>query len=142
MFTKAIKNLILTNASFASRLASFDFGDGVNRPAIFTGERPDDAFLPCITMDETAISDFGCKGYRGGVIQVELSLWGDRTMATSDLGEMANDLWRTIHWRNVTVQGYRTTAIIANPPERIGDQNDFTGYYVPAEITYMEEATT
>lgn len=138
MWTKAVKDLIQENVLFCDKLSTFDFGDGMKRAAIFTGEAPEESFRPCITMDEAAVSDFGCRGYRGGVVRVELTLWADRSAAISVVSDLADELWRTVHWRNVSVDGYRTTSVMADPPERVDDMDKFVGYFIPAEITYME----
>ena len=141
MWAALLKQLVECDTAFCSKLSRWDFGDGVLRPAIFVGRPPLEAYSTRVVIDQTpgGVGEYSTRGARGGVIECEVSLWGDRTINLAHLGILADDLWRILdRARVVPPVRYIVTQNIAAPPTAIRDTEDFPGYAIPVEITYLE----
>ena len=138
MWSAAIKAAIEASPIIAPMLARWDYGDGVRRPAIFVGEVPIACGAPRISLSESGVDRYDTRGYRGGRVVVQVTIYGDKALGVSGLGSLAHSVWRLINRRAVAVDGYRSARVLATPPSQIEDVDGFPGWTFPAEITILE----
>jgi len=140
MVVTAIRNLLASNADILSQLAQFDFGDGSNRPAIFTESVvPRTCGNPAIVIEQDDGGEFETRGRRGAIVRARLTVWGDKNATGKPLRSLAFDVWRLLDRSTYMATGYKAWPIVATVPAFITDGDGFPGYRITATTRILEE---
>lgn len=140
MILKAYHDLIVGNSDLTSEIASYTVG-GDDVPAVFTIDPiPEDAPLPAvrITMVGGGIEG-GTKANKGGTMVVDVAVFVDKTNSRAEAEDIAWKLWLLLERGEIDIDGYDSTAVIADLPVDISDPDGFPGYLVSTQVLFLEE---
>lgn len=130
----------LVASALATELATYDFGDAVEAPAVFTIDPiPEDAELPAIVVTELGgSSDFGTRAKRGAEVDVDVRLWGDKDRSEKALRDLAWRVFLEMHRAHLDVDGFEEVGCFATPPRKLFDPDKFPGYLVSVRARIIE----
>jgi len=116
-------------------LATYDFGSGA-LPAIFTTpDVPEDAATPFILVSTVGGFLAGRdRAYRGGIVTVDVTLWGSKGDSEKTLRELADTIWFTMDRAPITVTGMEAVYCLADPPRRFTDSDRYPGFVVNCRV--------
>jgi len=121
-------------------LSTYDFGNG-DAPAIFTtDEIQEDAATPFIRISTVGgFRDGTDRTSRGGVVLVNVVLWGAKNDSGKILRELADTIWFALDRAPIEVGGYDVPYCLADPPNRLNDRDGFPGYVVSCRVLVRKE---
>jgi len=134
-----VKSTLLTHNEIIADLATFDFGDGVQRPAIFSRSEPAlESPNPCIALELISGDSLGDRGRRGSTAEVQVNIWGDKIGSDKPLRTLAMNVWRALDRSSPTITGYTTLGSRATNPQAIPMEDNFKGYFLIHYIKILE----
>lgn len=123
-------------------LATYEFTDGANSPAIFTTPViPEDASYPAVIVgDIVSSSPFGTRDQRGGESLLEVRVYADKDRTNDDIVDLANAIWRCLDRSSLdlSADGYAASMCMADPPISLVDEDGFPGYLIRVKIRFHE----
>jgi len=130
---------LLEETAITAELATYNFGAGAV-PAVFTGDIPKDAATPFIHLSPVGgyLSGRDRKN-RGGVVSIDVNLWGSKGDTEKTLRELADSLWFAIDRAPIEVPGMEAVYCLADPPRRLTDSEGFPGFNVTCRILVRKE---
>jgi len=131
---------LVTETAVTNGLSTYNFGNG-DAPAIFTtDEIQEDAATPFIRISTVGgFRDGTDRTYRGGVVIVNVTLWGDKNDTGKTLRELADTIWFALDRAPIEVSGYDVPYCFADPPNRLTDRDGFPGYSVSCQVLVRKE---
>ena len=140
MIVAAVRDAIVALPGVTVDLATWDFGDGVRRPAVFTREpAPAECENPVCTVTLAGGDNYGTRDQRGGEIDVEVKVWGDKLGSEKRLRGLAMALWRGLDRAALTIEGYNHGGTQAYAPRGLTDAEGFPGYVMLVRVRALEE---
>jgi hypothetical protein len=122
------------------RFAVWDFGDGINRPALFTIDPPPEgagAPLAIITEDPQS-ETWGTRDKAGCVANVHIAIKGDKTRSDRELRDLANDVYKELNRCDLMATGYIVVSVFATKPYRTSDADGFPEYAIDVSLRIIE----
>ena len=142
MLPEAIHALLVAEADVVAGIATYDFGDVAEQPAVFTMESgvPEDAAYPCIYVQQVSAADFGCRDKRGGDVALDVTLYGprDRSVTEAALEDTARAVWSALHRATLCLTGFSPWGCTAMLPAKTADPSGFPAYRVPVRARVLE----
>lgn len=122
------------------RFATWDFGDGVNRPAIFTIDpAPEACGAPLAIITEDPPSErWGTRDARGTVANVHVRFKGPKLRTDKELRDLANDVWLALDRCSLTITGWQCVSVMCEKPYRTSDADGFPEYAMNVQIRIIE----
>lgn len=140
MLLGPIQNLLQSAPRLIQGLGDWDFGDGANRPAVFTMEPPMGSPRPCVILEQNSSTRNGTRARRGSRVSLTALVMGDRDATDKILRGVANEVWRTIDRARVVSSGYDVLPLAAESPTRgATDADGFPSYSISIEALIFEE---
>jgi len=133
----------ITGSSLAASLATYDFGSGAE-PAVFTIEpAPEDTKGPFIIITQVGgdFSNVRDRTTRGGNIDIDVKLWGDRDNSHKVLRDLSYELWQLLDRATFDVDGYHVLQCLSDPPGYIGGDRNFPGYLLRCGVLIRESVS-
>ena len=144
MIEEKIADLLLAEVKVYDVLATHDFGDGTQRPAIFAGEdeAPDTADNPCIMIDfEVGGPDDESRAARGAeAVYTVLTRW-DKGTSPKVRRDHAFEIWKALARATVIPDaelGLEDATLACGLPGRITDAEGFPGHELTVTTTLIE----
>lgn len=124
----------------AHELATYDFGDTADKPAVFCREpAPVDCGNPHITLSLEGGDNEDMRGLRGVRAIVEMRVQSNRVGSEKQSERIAWNLWRTFHMRALTFDDWDNAGVLCGLPVSITDSDGFAGYSLTLEIVATEK---
>ena len=132
MLIDELHHLLTGTPMVAAAMARFDFGDGVQAPAIFTTDpAPEDADAPfLVIVQDGGLSGRGTRSSRRANPTGTATLWGDFTRSDRSLLALAEMVWRKLDRCELTVSGFGLAFIAADFPQKTRDGQGYPGYVI------------
>ena len=140
MIIKPIQNFLAADAGITAQLSTYQFSSGVDSPAIFVGDIPDDATFRCLLIEALPGTPWGCRGYRGSEALTDISVLEDKERSEKAVKDLAYDVWRKMDRAQFSLTGYELVACWANSPGRIEVQDGFPGFLIQVRTLVLEVA--
>ena len=135
----ALHKLLTATTAITSNLATYSFGTGAAKPAIFTSRIfPENCKYPAIRINQVASLWAGWRGLSAGDIFLDVSLFGNKTHSDKALNELADTIRATIDRSNLQISGFTSAVVLADPPIESADEAGFIGYIVRCRILAVE----
>ena len=127
----ALINALVADPYISSHLARWDFGDGTERPAIFTMDpAPRECSNPVMVIQLDGGPPAGFRGYTGARMEFNVRIWGDQQASLKGLRILATNVFTFLHRKKLTVADYIFNTIEATFPTEINDQEGFPGFEI------------
>lgn len=136
---RAIRGILAGESEITSRLGSFDFGDGTQRPAIWTSEEVDvKCPNPMITMSADGGDDEEMGDGRIERLVVTLAVWGDNEWTDKELRELSDLVRAALKPQRLTLEGADDVSaawiVGRSLPTRTKDEKGFPGDQMGVEV--------
>jgi|GEM_PF-3545053 len=137
-----IRDWICSDPLAVARLARFDFGDGISRPAIFTREpAPKECDGPCATVSVSGGRAIGTRSAADFETLANVSVWGERRGSTKEARLAAGAIYEALR-RSVFDAGAYRVHVWADPPSDVSDDAGYPGYSISVRIQLRKENAT
>jgi hypothetical protein len=137
---KAVFDQLVATPIVIKSLATYDFGDGVTRPAIFTLLKPpDDADDPCINIVQEGGQPIHYKGEHGADVAISVTLHGGNVLTGKGLMRVAIRIWQALDQADLTVEGFTVADVSADFPREIEGDYGLTEYVIDMTIKIIDE---
>lgn len=128
---EALRTTLQADPVLMQHVAVYDFGDGVNRPAVFLDEAEDTTTNPCVILTEsTGPSDEGTRAQRAVEYKFTIRTRWDRTTSPAMRREHAMMIWKALDRLRLPVDGFEDMRLRAATPSGTVDQDGFPGYVI------------
>jgi hypothetical protein len=142
MIDAALRTVLLGKVPITSMLATYQFTrPGAGTPAIFAmDDFPEDAENPAILIEEMSSDRFGCRDSRGGRTNLDVYVRCDKSRSSADLDTLARLVWEALNRCDIAslLVGYEDWGVVADPPVRSPDSEEFPGRLIQVRATYLE----
>jgi len=139
MIVKAIRDVLVADTTVTAALATYDFGDASEGPAVFTFDPvPNDASLPAIAISQVSGSRWGTQGNKGGEADVDVMIWGDKKRSWKALRELSWAVWTALERAHLSLSGYDEIGCMADLPAGLTDEDGFPGYMIRLTVRFLE----
>ncbi len=139
MIETAVVTKLAADAEVAAGLATYDYGDGGDRPAIFTNdEAVGETDAPFVIVKQTSTQFIGARDFNAWLITVDVSLIGDMENADTDLRELALEIQSALDKAELSSSDYTVADVRANPPVYSIGPDGFPQYSITVTITAKE----
>lgn len=137
-----VRDWICADPRATLRLAKFDFGDGEERPAIFTREpAPKECDGPCATVSVSGGRAIGTRSAADFETLANVSVWGERRGSTKEARLAAGAIYEALR-RSVFDAGAYRVHVWADPPSDVSDDAGYPGYSISVRIQLRKENAT
>ena len=134
-----IRDWICSDPLAVARLARFDFGDGISRPAIFTRDpAPIECFGPHATIAITNGREIGNRNSPDFEHAARVIVWGERRGSSKDCRKAAMALFEALRRGKPAIDGY-VIHIYADPPGDVSDGDGYPGFAINTRVQIREE---
>lgn len=140
-FAAAIRTSLQENLYVARLLSTFDFGDDVNRPAVFVGEpAPFEVPAPLIVIvPQSGNNTPATKGRRGRIDEVTVKAWLPINASSLAISSASSLIWSALDRSSVEIEGFGKSQVDCSLGSEIKDVNDFPGVQFTASAELLEE---
>lgn len=151
MIIAALLAKLRTEITIAGDLAKWDFGDGVERAAIFTArEKPPECGTPYMMLTQDDGEEYDTREASGDDVWISVDMFGPKSLSERGIRVLAKKVQNLLH-RGVltnsslnqppysTDYGYVFVAMRALSPISIEDGNGFPGFSVDVWVRYYAD---
>lgn len=131
---------LAADTDITDEIGTYDYGSG-SQPAIFTTpDYPEDAATRFLVVSSSGgFLDGRDRGHRGGVVLVNVTLWGSKGDSEKSLRELADTLWFSLDRASIVASGFEVVYCLADPPQRLTDREGYPGFSVSCRILVRKE---
>ena len=135
-----VYNFLKAETDVTAGLGTYDFGDGGSTALFTTDVIPEDAATPFIRISTVGgYLDGRDRTYRGGVVIVDVTLWGSKGDSGKTLRELADTVWFAMDRAPIEATGFDVVYCLADPPRQLNDRDGFPGYNISCRILIRKE---
>lgn len=139
MIVGEIQSLLWGDGTIRNRFATYDFGDTVEKPAIFLTEIPDDCHNPCLQIMQSGGGRFTDRGHRGWEVDIDILLRGDKLYTDKGLHDLAWDIVLALDRQHLTIDGWDEMGIECQAPQYSFDSDGFPQYRIDVMVRAMRD---
>jgi hypothetical protein len=140
MLVQALRDKLVVITAITNLLATYKFNGTTGTPAIFTiNPMPEDTAYPAIMIYDTGgNSNFGTRSTIGANINATVSVYGNKQRDWTTIKQAAWLVWRALERQSLTITGFSTVMVRAQPPKSINDGIGFPGFVVEVTATVLD----
>lgn len=139
MLLEAIRDALLADSEITDDLATYDFGNSSEDPAIFTTDPiPEGCGHPAIVLTMVGGISWGTRAKEGAEADIDARVYDDKLESTQRIRDIAWRMWKVINRASLTIDGYEEIGVAAEPPIQAPDPDGFPGLRVTSRVRILE----
>lgn len=134
-----IRDWLCSSPPVVARLARYDFGDGAQRPAIFTRDpAPEECKAPLATIAIGAGASIGNRDHGDFEQGARVTIWGERRGSAKEARLAAAAIHEALKRGAPAIDGY-AIHIYSDPPGDVSDADGYPGFAMNTRVQIRKE---
>ena len=140
MIADALRDVLKVDATLLAALSTYDFGDGAEIAIFTVYPFPENVTYPAVAITLGGRNEWGTRGKRGWVQNVDVQVFRDREYSSEDLRDIAERIKVVLDRSSPSLAGHQELGThVVGPPTETTDERGFPGYRLDVTVRYLEE---